>query len=361
MKYEGYTVGILGITTLRTKIADKPDESLTFIPEIEAARNAVKELKKKKVDIIIALAHIGDIKESSDHVTSIELAEAVPDIDIIVDGHSHSVFEQPLKAGNSWIVKAGEWGKYVISISAGTITNFDWKPVAIDETLGLQPDAEVAAMLESYIERADESLKETLGEASGEFVFGNRLPRYGETAIGNMICDATVWFFENEYNQHLDFALHNGGSIRAGLSAGAVTWEQVLYSLPFENYLFIVSLKGSDVIELFDFIASIPQGSGGFPQFSKEVRYTLDLTSGNGTITNLTIGGAPVDPDRMYRLCTDGYMLGGGDGYVALTRSEDPFNTSLLLSHIVGEYIKAQGIITPMTDGRMTVIGGIQQ
>jgi 5'-nucleotidase/UDP-sugar diphosphatase len=362
-QYDGYTVGIFGITTLRTKIVASPDKSLTFIPEIEAAKDAVAALKKKKADIIIGLTHIGDVKEAPDHVTSPALAEAVPDIDIIIDGHSHSFFEEPLKVGNTWIVTANEWGKYVgkgvITVEAGTITGFDWRPVPIDESMGLSPDAEAVAMLDPYITKANESLKEVVGEASGTFVFGNRLTRYGETALGNLVTDANVWYFEKVYNQKLDFAFHNGGGIRAELPAGPITQERVLTVLPFENYLFIASLKGSDVLALFDFIATVPQGAGGFPQFSKEVRYTLDLTSGAGKITGLTIGGASVDPDRLYRFCTNDYMIKGGDGYEALTKSEDPFNTSLLLSYVVGEYIKAQGTVAPATDGRMTVAGGV--
>jgi 5'-nucleotidase/UDP-sugar diphosphatase len=362
-QYDGYTVGIFAVTTLRTQIIASPDKSLTFIPEIEAAKDAVAALKKKKVDIIIGLTHIGDVQEAPDHATSPALAEAVPGIDIIIDGHSHSFFEEPLKVGNTWIVTANEWGKYVgkgiLTIEAGTITGFDWQPVPIDGTHGLAPDAEVAVMLEPYITEANASLKEVVGQATGTFVFGNRLSRYGETAIGNMVTDSNIWYFEHVYNQKLDFALHNGGGIRAELPAGPITQEQVLTVMPFENYLFIASLKGSDVLALFDFIATIPQGAGGFPQFSKEVRYTLDLTGGSGKITGLTIGGAPIAPDKLYRFCTNDYMLRGGDGYEALTRSNDPFNTSLLLSYVVGEYIKSQGTITPATDGRMTVIGGV--
>jgi 5'-nucleotidase/UDP-sugar diphosphatase len=362
-QYDGYTVGIFAITTLRTKIIASPDKSLTFIPEIEAAKDAVAALKKKKVDIIIGLTHIGDIQEAPDHVTSPALAEAVPDIDIIIDGHSHSFFEEPHKVGNTWIITANEWGKYVgkgvITIEAGEILGFEWTPVAIDETLGLDPDAEVAAVLEPYIAEANESLKAVVGEASETFIFGNRLTRYGETAIGNLVTDAIVWYFDKVYNQKLDFAFHNGGGIRAELPAGPITQERVLTVLPFENYLFIASIKGRDILALFDFIATIPQGGGGFPQFSKEVRYTLDLSGGSGKITDLTIGGAPVDPDRLYRFCTNDYMMRGGDGYEVLTKSEDPFNSSLLLSYVVGEYIKAQETVTPATDGRMTVIGGI--
>ena len=195
-----------------------------------------------------------------------------------------------------------------------------------------------------------------IGEAADTFIFGNRLTRYGETAIGNMICDANVWYLQNVFNQHIDFALHNGGNIRAELPRGAVTREQILTILPFENQLHIVSLRGDELLELFDFIASIPQGNGGFPQFSQELRYTLDIPS--QTISNLSIGGQPVDPARIYRLCTNDFLAGGGDGYTVLTRARNPYNTSLLLSSVVMEYISSRSeAIRPLLDGRMVIVG----
>ncbi|WP_245534796.1 bifunctional metallophosphatase/5'-nucleotidase [Treponema primitia] len=358
-KYDGFTVGIFGLTTLRTKIIASPDKSLTFIDEIEAAREVVDILRnKEKVDIVIMVSHIGNIKEAADHIISPEVAAAVPGIDIIVDGHSHSYLEAPIKVGSTWIVSANEWGKYVghgkLTVQNGKLLDFAWKPIAIE------PDPEVVKMLAPYIEKANASLKEVVGEASAEFVFGNRLTRYQETAIGNMITDAEAWYFKTVSNQQLDFVFHAGGSIRTGLPKGKLTREQILTVLPFENYLFIVSLKGSDILELFKFIGTIPQGAGGFPQVSSEVRFTIDKTVEGGVVKDLTIGGAPVDPNKTYRFSTDDYLLGGGDGYVAMTKSENPFNTSLLLSYVVVEYIRAQGgVITPSTDGRLKVIGGI--
>ncbi|GHV70661.1 bifunctional UDP-sugar hydrolase/5'-nucleotidase [Spirochaetia bacterium] len=356
-KYNGFTVGIFGITTLRTKIIASPDKSLVFINEIDAAREAVDILRnREKVDIVIGLTHIGDVKEMPDHITSTELAAAVPGIDIIVDGHSHSFMKEPLKEGSTWIVSANEWGKYVgqgkLTITNGKLVGFTWQPVPIG------PDPEMTALLKPYIEKSNASLKEVVGEASAPFLLGNRLTRYRETALGNMITDANAWYFRTVYNQNIDFVFHNGGNIRADLPEGKITQEQILTVLPFENYLFIASLKGSELLKLFNFIASIPQGNGGFPQFSADVRYTLDVPSKK--ISGLTIGGAPIDPEKIYRFCTNDYLLGGGDGYTILTGSQDPFNTSLLLSYVVCEYIKAQdGVISPAVDGRMNVIGGI--
>jgi len=55
-KYDGFTVGLLGITTLRTKTIASPDKSLVFVNEIEAAREAVNILRnREKVDIVSPL------------------------------------------------------------------------------------------------------------------------------------------------------------------------------------------------------------------------------------------------------------------------------------------------------------------
>ena len=363
--FEGFRVGIFGITTLRTlDIHGEGDafiNSLNFIPEIEAARDAVSRLRnRERVDIVIALTHIGDRSEREGHVTSPDLAAAVPGIDIIVDGHTHSRFDAPMQVGNTLIVTAHEWGRYVgkarISIVDGRITDFDWELVEIG-THAFAPDAEVVALLAPFLEQADASLGEVVGQAADLFYFGNRLPRYQETAIGNMIADGMVWYMRNILNQTLDFAFVNGGNIRAELPAGELTREHILTVLPFTNFLHIVSLTGAQIIELFEFIATIPQGNGGFPQFSGEVRYTLSVPE--RTITNLTIGGAPVDPGRVYRFTTNDFLLSGGDGYAVLTRAVDPFNTSMLMSCVVIGYIQARGSISPATDGRMVVVGGI--
>jgi len=358
-QYNNFTVGIFGITTLRTQVIANPDKSLVFVNEIDAAREVVDILRnREKVDIVIGLVHMGDVKESEDHITSLDLAAAVEGIDILVDGHSHSYFETPKREGDTWIVTANEMGKFMgfgrITVRNGKLIGFEWISIAV------RPDINIIEMLKPYIEKAGAGLKEVIGEASDTFTFGNRLTRYQETAIGNMITDANVWYLRNVSKQQVDFAFHNGGNIRAELKKGPITQEDILTVLPFENYLYVVSMTGSQVIKLFDFIATIPQGNGGFPQISSDVRFTIDKTSGKGVIKDLTIGGKPVDTNRIYRLCTNDYVLGGGDGYTPMLAAADRLNTSILLSYVVTEYIRANKKIKPATDGRMTILGGVK-
>jgi 5'-nucleotidase/UDP-sugar diphosphatase len=361
--FEGFRVGIFTLTTLRSReIAGGGTfvGGLNFINEIEAARAAVDLLRRREaVDIVIALTHIGDVRESDSQVRSPELAAAVPGIDIIVDGHSHTLFSEPMRVGDTFIVSAGERGFFVgaaaITIVDGNIASFDWAPV---EITGFAPDAAVAAMLAPFIASAEEALGEVVGQAASEFVFGDRLPRYQETAIGNMVSDGVAWYVRNVLNQSADFAFTNGGNIRAPLAAGDMTRGDIITVLPFENFIYVVSLSGAEIIEMFDFIATIPQGAGGFPQFSQEVRYTLNVPERR--ISNLTIGGAPVDPSRTYRFVTNDFLLSGGDGYEVLTRAREPFSTSMLKSEMVIEYIQSIGApIVPATDGRMVVVGGV--
>lgn len=361
--YEGFRVAVIGLTTLRTLVIASPDKSLTFIDEIEAAKEAVQTVREKELaDVVIVLAHLGDVQETEEQNTSIKLAEQVSGIDLIIDGHSHTYMEQPRIVNGTPIVSANEHGKYVgdgvMTIVDGKVVNFTWQAVQITPE-AFPPDGEVVALLQPYVDEARASLSEVVLTTTAEFEFGNRLTRYQEMPIGDFVADALVAYVEST-GVHVDAGFTNGGGIRTSLPQGDVTRENIMTVLPFENYVYVLTLNGSDVVELFNFIGSIKQGAGAFAQVSKEIRYTITYDAeGNGTISDVTIGGAPIDPNRTYRFATNDYLAGGGDGYTVLTKSIDTYNTSMLLSTVVIDYAQSlQGAITPTTDGRIRVVGG---
>lgn len=359
--YEGFRVGVFGLTTRRTLTIASPDKSLTFDDEIETAKKMVKQLREKeKCDLVILSGHIGDIEEVEGHETSLMIAEKVPGIDVIVDGHSHSLFTEPKLVNGVPIVTANEHGKIVgeakIKIADGKLTEFDWKPVEIT-TEAFPPDAEMMAFLKPYIDKANASLKEVVLKTTGEFEFGKKLTRYQEMASGDVLCDGMVWYL-NSIGVKPDFAVFNGGSIRTSLPKGDVTRENILTMLPFENYVYTVDLKGEDVVKLFDFIGSIRQGAGGWAQVSKEVKYTITYDAeGNGKISDVTINGKEIDPSKTYKVACNDYMAGGGDGY-PLKVGTGVFNSSQLVSEVFINYVKTLGTVTPTVDNRITVVGG---
>lgn len=364
--YPGFRVGIIGLTSLRTKVIASPDSSLMFEDEITVAKQMVTDLREnKQCDIIVVLGHLGSVEETEGQNTSIKVAEQVSGIDLIIDGHSHTYFKEPLEVNGTYIVSANEWGKYVgegnLIIKDGKMISFTWQDVEITSE-AFPPDAEVTAIIAPYAEKAAASLKEVVMVTTDEFVFGDRLSRKKEIALGDLVSDAQVGYLAS-MGITVDFGFTNGGNIRTNLPKGDVTRENIMTVLPFENYVYVIALKGNDVIDLFNFIGSIPQGAGAFPQMSKEVSYTLtyDETGTKGSISDVKVNGTSIDPNKVYKIAVNDYLAGGGDGYVVLTRSVDTFNTSLLMSDIVIDYVQSlPSPITPKTDGRINIIGGLK-
>ena len=85
---------------------------------------------------------------------------------------------------------------------------------------------------------------------------------------------------------------------------------------------------------------------------------TYDSTGTNGSIKDVLVNGKPIDANKTYKIAINDYLAGGGDGYTVITKSIDNFNTSLLLSDIVIDYVKYLGeSINPKTDGRIKIKG----
>ena len=110
----GLRVGIFGLSTPETSYKTHPNnvKGLTFEDPVEAAKEIIEALDDE-TDIIIALAHLGMDEASVD--TSIKVAEEVEGIDLIIDGHSHTVLEQGQKVGDTLIVSTGEYDKNLAS------------------------------------------------------------------------------------------------------------------------------------------------------------------------------------------------------------------------------------------------------
>ncbi len=170
-----------------------------------------------------------------------------------------------------------------------------------------------------------------------------------------------MWYVKEVLKKDADFAFTNGGNIRTELPAGKITREQIATVLPFDNWIYLTKMKGSEIINLFTFIASLPQGSGAWAQVSAEARYTIDYTADikKGELKDLTIKGKAVDPNAEYTFVTNDYLMGGGDGYVVLKNNIEAYNTSTTLRDVVTAYAQYKKTLVPATDGRITVIGGM--
>jgi 5'-nucleotidase/UDP-sugar diphosphatase len=332
--------------------------------EIEAAKQAVEALRTTgKADVVILLAHLDDKVPGASLVTANTLAANVPGIDLIIDGQSLAPFDQARRVGNTWIVSSLPKGESVgyglVTIVNGKVAadEFAWQPIPVTSA-AFPPDPDVDALIQQYVTRLTASEKgQTVMLATEKFA--DKAARYGESALGDLLADASAWYVRTQLGRSVDFALQNSVIIQNELPAGRVTADQIRSALPRAYHDYVVTLRGSDVRALFEHIAKVPQGSTGFPQVSREVRYTLHIDREKaGTIDRLTIEGKPIESNRLYRIATNDYLASGGDGYDVLKRSVDSYSTNMVLADVVVAYAKTLvDPAAPAVDERIRVIG----
>lgn len=96
----GKKIGIFGISPdPKGLVAQENYEGITFISPIEAANRCVARLKAKGCNAIVCLSHLG--WKINNEYNDERLVAETAGIDIILGGHSHDYFEQPLTYKNS--------------------------------------------------------------------------------------------------------------------------------------------------------------------------------------------------------------------------------------------------------------------
>ncbi|MGL1891024.1 MAG: 5'-nucleotidase C-terminal domain-containing protein [Spirochaetaceae bacterium] len=368
-EYDGFKVAVIGLMTTKTELTGNPQNigGLEFLDEVEVARELVPMLKKK-ADIVIAVVHMGLYDDNTKG--SRKLAAGVPELALIIDGHSHSMIEEPAMENGVAIVQARHWGLYMgngsLKFKDGMVTSFDWNldPINVQTrtkddagkstyhyvTEEIEEDAELLALLTPYADKVDAVLSEVIGNATD--VFLNDDTRRMETALGDIVTDSQIWFLK-EMGMDIDFAFQNGGGIRATLGNGEIQKQTVYEVLPFDNSIAMVTMKGSDVIALFDQAAG-NIGAGSMAQVSKEVKVTFNAEA--KTVESLYINGSPVDTDEEYNIAVNSYLASGGDGYKVFKKATYYYDSSLMQRDAFIDYvISLGGDITPATDGRITI------
>jgi 2',3'-cyclic-nucleotide 2'-phosphodiesterase (5'-nucleotidase family) len=130
-----------------------------------------------------------------------------------------------------------------------------------------------------------------------------------ESLLGNFLCDLLLKASEQIFEEKVDLAVLNYGGIRRGsLPAGNWTMGMLFELMPFENYLVLLSLKGSTLLEFLEFIAI----SGGWP-VSGSLSMEVELKTDTLLIQRLKINDQDIDPDETYTVATVDYVAQGGD------------------------------------------------
>lgn len=352
----GLKLGFFGLTTPETAYKTNPKNvaAVEFRDPIEYAARQVAELKKKNVDYIIALAHIG--VDAASEYTSDKIAAAVSGIDIIIDGHSHTAMigGKPQDGsfeltphGSTLIASAGEYINNIgiITIQSGQIT------AGLISSAGKTPaDGETHELVEAILMLNDLQLSEVIGTTTVKLEGGREYSRSRETNLGNLAADA----FRTATGA--DVAFTNGGGIRASIAAGEITKKDLVTVFPFGNYVVTKRVTGKALLAAMEHgVKDYPELSGGFPQMSG-ITFQIDASRPAGSrVVNARVGGTAISPGATYLLATNDFIAAGGDAYTML--DEFPIaNEYGSMEEILIEYIKEHTDSTAEVDGRITVI-----
>lgn len=189
-------------------LACAPTCALSFKDPIEAVKETVEEIQENEdVDMIVCISHSGTWEEESKSEDEL-LAKAVPELDLIVSGHTHSILEEPIIHGDTAIVSTGEYGARVGSL----------KMVQKDDGRWELQDYELVLLDDTYTEDADTTEKIT---KLGENIDSEYLAQFGYTK--EQVLTYNPW----------QFTKING--------LGTVLQEETLGNLLADSYLYVVN------------------------------------------------------------------------------------------------------------------------
>lgn len=342
----GKKIGFFGISTTETAYKTNPNnlKGVTFTDEVAAAKAQVAALQAQNADAIIGIMHVGI--DASSKPTSHEIAQQVPGIDAIIDGHSHST--ESTKVGNTVIEQTGtgasKLGKMVLSFDAAgkvTVTASNLTPEEVGKQF--KGDATVTNLYKSMSEALTPTLSQEVGFTDTSLYGGTynekSVCRVGETNLGSLVADAMIYGGKElvaDKAQHKDLpivSLENGGGVRTTIPAGKITVGDVINVLPFGNSLSVkqitpnklyAALENGVKNEVKDGVVS---ALGAFPQVGG-MRFTFDIAKAAGSrVTEIALvdsNGKDLktldrnDTSTKLLLVSNDFEVAGGDGYTML-------------------------------------------
>lgn len=233
--------GVFGVDAL----ACAPTCELLFRDPVEAVRETVAEIKANEdVDMIVCVSHSGTWEDESKSEDEI-LAKSVPDLDLIISGHTHTELAEPIVHGDTYIVSTGEYGRKIGKLSMtqksdGRWEMTDYKLVPILSTI--TADGATQEKIDGFMEAVDTGYLADFGYTKDEVLATNNVQfstlhdleyEHTEHNLGDLMSDAYVYAVENSDDFDgvpVDVSVVPSGTVRDTYTAGNITVEQVFNS-----------------------------------------------------------------------------------------------------------------------------------
>jgi 5'-nucleotidase/UDP-sugar diphosphatase len=346
----GVRIGLTGSTYDDTPRASSA-EDLKFLPTVDTVKQQTATLRREGADFTVAVMHADRRQGDELFVTS--------GADLLLTGHTHDLL---LKFdGRTAIVESNYDAHYVVAVDVtidvkqqGSRRETTWWPsFRVIDTADVTPDPAVTAQVAVFEQELSKEMDVTLGTTAVELDSRNATVRTREAAIGNLITDAM------RVSSQADAAVVNGGSIRAGKvypPGSAITRRDVLAEMPFNNKIVLVDISGRELRRgIENGLAQMPNSGGRFPQVSgMTVEADLHRPVGD-RITAMTVGGAPLDEARIYRVAVNDFLARGGDNYTMFRDAKAllPVEDAPLLANAVMVHVRRLGEVRTSVEGRL--------
>ena len=318
-KLKGMTVGVFGLTTPETAYKTNPKnvETVEFLNPVDVSKEMIKILRPK-CDVLIAITHMG--VDASSEFTSERIARETDGIDLIVDGHSHTVLSDGLRIKDTLIVQTGCYehflGRATIDVENHKIINkkAELLDAAEIKAINPTPDKKILDGLKVANDKASKLLDVVVAHSDREISSERLLVRRNESELGDLAADAFRWAAKS------DIAIVNGGGLRADLPKGDVTKRDTVNIFPFGNTLRIAEIKGSAVRAMLEHsVGFYPRSFGGFLDVSG-MTFSYDPSKPAGhRVKEILVNGQPLDDNKTYTIALGDFQSAGGDGYKMLT------------------------------------------
>jgi 5'-nucleotidase / UDP-sugar diphosphatase len=348
--FDGVRIGVAGATFDDTPRMSSP-EDLKFAPTVATVTAQAAALRREGADFVVAIVH-ADRQQDNEIVAS-------RTVDLLLTGHDHDLFVN--FDGRSAVVESSYDAHYVTVIDvaiavkqqAGRREVIWWPDFRIIDTANVRPDPEVAAAVAKFEQEFTKEMDVALGTTATELDSRNATVRTREAAIGNLFADAM------REATGADVAVTNGGGIRAGKiypPGSTITRRHILAELPFANRVVTVEMTGGELKRALDNgFAQLPNTGGRFPQVSG-LSLEADLKRPPGQrIVRISIGGAPLDESKIYKVAINDFLARGGDNYVQFRDAKriTPDHDAPLQANQVMTYVRRLGTVRARVEGRM--------
>jgi len=363
--YGPVQVAYVGISTPETLSKSTPiyfqDENGQYIYSFgadgtklyEDVQSAVDQARQEGADFVVAIAHLGQTGITQAW-RSDEVLTHTTGIDVMLDGHSHERLQEKVQNKEGQDVLLLQTGHNLTALSKVTI-DVDSGEIAGELITNYDGSEEkTAALLESIHTQLDEKLQAQIGTLAVDLVAEdeqeNQLVRNQETNLGDFCADAY------RIQLQADIAFVNGGGIRANVTQGVVTYGDIIAVHPYNNQLSVAEVTGQQLLDALEMGARLyPEPCGGFLQVSG-MTYEIDASipshvvvddkaafvrvDGEYRVKNVTVGGAPLDLTKTYRLASHDYMLKqGGDGMTMFQNCNIPESEVMLDNQALIRYM----------------------